>query len=92
MRYSVTLKNAFNRLVNTAEGKTKRPQRCTLGIGLAPEKWKNGPHAPPGPTLLVVGVRHETHLNRTGVVQQFVQFSRCSCLSYCFVVSDPLSR
>lgn len=46
MRYSVTLKNAFNHLVNTAEGKTKRSQRCALGIGLAPEKWKNSPSRP----------------------------------------------
>lgn len=95
MRYSVTLKNAFNHLVNTTEGKQKFHRAALLELAWRQLRGRIPAVPPPGPILLAIRARHETHLNGTGVVQQFVQSPRWFFFflkSYCLMVSDCLSR
>lgn len=77
MRYSVALKNAFNHLVNTAEGKQKFHRAALLELAWRQLRGRIPAVPPPGPTLLAIRARHETHLNGTGVVRQFAQSPRC---------------
>lgn len=70
----MTLKNAFNHLVNMAEEKQNFHKAALLALAV----WKNTHHTPPGPTLSVIRVGHEKRLTGTRARRQFAQLSRCS--------------